>query len=211
MLTLSALTGPSGMGGGSKSAYPAERPEEHIGRSSPLKGFHWTVKDSFKLPISFKSIASSCFSDTKRSFVSHFLEFWLLLTWTRFKLNRSMVMERSLKGHGQVIEKSKSDIFLSKSYDNSFTNFSAFGNSNGNGLSNERFECCCSLRPYLFLENNWEFWIGDIKVKAHLVDIPFWQSVHWTSTFGPCHIGGQLHIYLQLWVLRNPKVRSCQQ
>lgn len=72
MLTLSALTGPSGMGGGSKSAYPAERPEEHIGRSSPLKGFHWTVKDSFKLPISFKSIASSCFSETKRSFVSHF-------------------------------------------------------------------------------------------------------------------------------------------
>ena len=104
MLTLSALTGPSGMGGGSKSAYPAERPEEHIGRSSPLKGFHWTVKDSFKLPISFKSIASSCFSDTKRSFVSHFLEFWLFLD---FEVQWSWkghwkVMERSLKSHWKV-------------------------------------------------------------------------------------------------------------
>ena len=199
MLTLSALTGPSGMGGGSKSAYPAERPEEHIGRSSPLKGFHWTVKDSFKLPISFKSIASSCFSDTKRSFVSHFLEFWLFQVFE---------VQWSWKGHWKVIEKSKSDIFLSKSYDNCFTNFSAFGNSNGNGLSNERFECCCSLRPYLFLENE----SSECKqMKTYLVDIPFWQSVHWISTFGPCHIGGQLHICLQLWVLRSPKVQSCQQ
>ena len=97
MLTLSALTGPSGMGGGSKSAYPAERPEEHIGRSSPLKGFHWTVKDSFKLPISFKSIASSCFSDTKRSFVSHFLEFWLF---------QDFEVQWSWKGHWKVMERS---------------------------------------------------------------------------------------------------------